>query len=130
MASEDCSQQQSSQSTSSHSLGEGFDAGIVNVSEGSGNHQGKSDGYHLAQFKAGKKFTFQSGNDTLVQGIVQAPRLQGKIGGNITFKSLQDTDGQQGWQQQLGVSLTVGPESRRPGIPTAGQRQYPPSKEL
>jgi filamentous hemagglutinin len=115
LASENHSQQESSQRSSSTAVGVGAGSSgatmMMSLSEGKGSSQGAHCRYQLAQVRAGQKVELASGGDTLAEGVVSAPQIHAAIDGNLTVESLQDSDHQQGEQRQIGINLAGGAQS-------------------
>ena len=76
--------------------------------------RGKSDGQDVTwtntQVQAGGKVALESGGDATLKGaVVAGSQVTGRIGGNLSIESLQDTSTYTSKQQSAGGSVTIGP---------------------
>jgi filamentous hemagglutinin len=112
-AAQNSASQQSSNSSKSSSLGVSFGTSGLGVTASTSRGRGNADGsdltYTHTQIKAGEQIFLTSGGDTSVKGaVVQAPRIDAQVGGNLLIQSLQDTSTYTSQQKSSGGSITVG----------------------
>jgi filamentous hemagglutinin len=86
--------QQSSNSSKSSSLGVSFGTSGLGVTASASRGRGNADGSDLtwtnSQLKAGEHIVLVSGGDTTLKGaVVQAPRIDAQVGGNLLIQSLK-----------------------------------------
>ncbi|MCA3176214.1 MAG: hemagglutinin repeat-containing protein, partial [Burkholderiales bacterium] len=81
----------------------------ASTSRGRGNADGKDVTWSNTHLKAGEQILLSSGGDTTLKGaVVQAPRIDAQVGGNLLIQSLQDTSTYTSQQKSSGGSITVG----------------------
>ncbi len=112
-AAQNSASQQSSNSSKSSSLGVSFGTSGLGVtasaSRGRGNADGKDVTWSNSHLNAGEQIFLTSGGDTTLKGaVVQAPRIDAQVGGNLLIQSLQDTSTYTSQQKSSGGSITVG----------------------
>jgi filamentous hemagglutinin len=113
LAAQNTASQNSSNSSSSGSIGVSFgtDGFLVNASasKGKGRADGEDTFYTNSQVKAGQQITVTSGGDTTLQGaVVKADQVKADVGGNLNIASLQDTSTYTSEQKSMGGSISVG----------------------
>jgi len=113
LAAQNTASQNSTNNSSSGSLGfsVGTDGFMVNASASKG--RGKADGsdtsYTNTGIQGGDQVSISSGGDTTLQGaVIRAEQVKATIGGNLNVESLQDTSTYASSQQSIGGSLSVG----------------------
>jgi filamentous hemagglutinin len=113
LAAQNTASQNSTNKSSSGSLGISFgtDGFLVNASasKGKGRADGEDTFYTNSQVKAGQQVTITSGGDTTLQGaVVKAEQIKADVGGNLNIQSLQDSSTYTSSQQSMGGSVSVG----------------------
>ena len=113
LAAKNTTDQRSTNSNRSGSLGISIGAGGLGVtvaaSQGRGNADGSDVTWTNTQVSAGNQVAMTSGGDTTVKGaVVEASQISAAVGGNLSVESLQDTSQFASKQRSAGGSLTVG----------------------
>ena len=112
-AAKNLAEQHSTNKSSSASVGFslGQNTGVtVSGSVGRGNADGQDITWTNTQVQAGGKVALESGGDATLKGaVVAGSQVTGRIGGNLSIKSLQDTSTYTSKQQSAGGSVTIGP---------------------
>ena len=115
-AAENTAHQQGTNSSSGVSIGVGFTFGGsqngFTIDLAASMSRGKADGddslWTHTHVNAGKTFTLESGGDTTLQGaVVQADRITGKVGGNLSIASLQDSSTFNSQQMSAGFAISL-----------------------
>jgi filamentous hemagglutinin len=102
-------------SSSGASIGVGFAAGSQNgftidlgVSKGRGKEDGSDVSYNNTHVSGGKQVNVVSGGDLNIKGaIIDAPRVDADVGGNLNIESLQDTSTQTSKQSSSGLNVSL-----------------------
>jgi hypothetical protein len=99
----------SSKSSKSSSVGASVGTGGFNVtasaSRGRGHADGKEVTWSNSHLNAGEHILLSSGSDTTLKGaVVQAPRINAQVGGNLHIQSLQDSSTTQSQQKNSGAA--------------------------
>jgi filamentous hemagglutinin len=113
LAAGNTSEQHSTNSASSGSIGISFGTNGLMLNVGASGGRGKADGRDVAwtntHVVAGDTLTLQSGGDTTLKGAVaQGETVKAQVGGHLNLESLQDTSTYDAKQQSLGVSVSIG----------------------
>jgi len=113
LAAGNTSEQHSTNSASSGSIGINIGSNGVGVSVAASKGRGKADGNDVTwtntRVDAGNQVVMTSGGDTTVKGAgVQAPQITARVGGHLHVESLQDTSQFASKQGSIGGSLTIG----------------------
>ncbi|QEM81963.1 hemagglutinin repeat-containing protein [Halomonas binhaiensis] len=84
----------------------------VAASVGRGEGEGDDLVHTNSLVKGGEGVRFISGGDTRLEGArIEAPQVQGDVGGDLTIASRQDTSDYESSSFQAGGSITIGPVS-------------------
>jgi len=113
LAAGNTSEQHSTNSASSGSIGINIGSNGVGVSVAASKGRGKADGNDVTwtntRVDAGNQVVMTSGGDTTVKGaVVDASRITARVGGHLHVESLQDTSQFASKQGSIGGSLTIG----------------------
>jgi len=104
-----------SSSNSSRSAGVGMSLGAAgpafsaSASKGKGRSQGEELIHNKTRVTGGEGVDFQAGGDMLMrEAVISAPKVMGRVGGDLTIESLQDTSRFKGKQSNASGSIGLG----------------------
>ncbi len=126
LAAANTTEQQSTNKSSSGSVGVGFNTSsgfaiTASASQGNGKASGSDTIWSNTQIEAGKLLTLESGGNTTLQGATaKGEQIKADIGGNLAIESLQDTSTYQSRQQNAGFSVSVPLAGGLPGGSVSG----------
>ncbi|QDL36365.1 hemagglutinin repeat-containing protein [Rhodoferax sediminis] len=113
LAAQNTASQDSSNTSSSGSLGVSFGTGGFGVTASASKGRGNADGSDLTwtntHIEAGHQLSLNSGGDTTLKGAVASgQQVRANVGGNLAIESLQDSSRYASKDQSMGGSITVG----------------------
>ncbi|WP_144264592.1 hemagglutinin repeat-containing protein [Polaromonas sp. C04] len=113
LAAQNTASQDSSNTSSSGSLGVSFGTNgfgvTASASKGRGNADGSDVGWTNTHVAAGHQLSLNSGGDTTLKGAVASgQQVIADVGGNLSIESLQESSRYASKNQSIGGSITVG----------------------